>query len=93
MSKIKKAKEEQGYIDKVEPAVCGNCAHFQSEKTPSKWLVDRNQQAAAKGEPAPYPQHVLDANASERNLRCGIGGFAVKKTGSCRSHQRKGMAQ
>jgi hypothetical protein len=26
----------------------------------------------------------------EKNLRCGIGGFAVKKQGSCQQHKKKG---
>ena len=27
--------------------------------------------------------------AEEKNMRCGIGGFAVKKGGTCNEHKRK----
>jgi len=34
MSKQSKAKEEQGYVDKAVPNVCGNCSHYRKEFVP-----------------------------------------------------------
>lgn len=89
MSKTQEAKAFHCYVDKVEPATCGNCNHFQSDKAPPAWMVKKNSEAKAKGCKDPYPDEVLDANSTERNLRCGMGGFAVKKMGGCRFHERR----
>ena len=39
MSKQSKAKEFQGYVEKVVPMTCSNCKHFRSVITqePSQW--------------------------------------------------------
>jgi len=71
MSKQSDAKAAQGYIAKAVPQTCGNCKHFQFERV--------NANAADMGKPM-VSEYWVDAN-----LRCGIGGFAVKKLGTCQS--------
>jgi hypothetical protein len=70
MSKQSEAKEKQGYVEKFVPTVCSNCAHY---------TFDRVQtQEGTTWRPEGW--------FADKNLRCGIGGFAVKKTGSCAEH-------
>ena len=73
MSKIQKIKDEQGYIPKLIPNTCGNCANLTSEMVqvhaPTTWS------------PEGY--------WAEKNVRCSIGGFAVKKLGSCKMWEPK----
>ena len=70
MSKQSKAKEFQMYIDKCIPMVCGNCTSFTSDKVQTC-------------EPTTWKP---EGWWSEKNMRCSIGGFAVKKTGTCNLH-------
>ena len=69
MSKQTEAKERQAYTPKAIPQTCGNCAHFTADR------VNRN--AAYMG------QAGVTAYWEDTNMRCGIGGFAVKKMGTC----------
>jgi transcriptional regulator with AAA-type ATPase domain len=64
MSKQSEAKERQQYVSKIEPAVCMNCAHYESSIVEFEGVFG----GVYKG---------------ESNKRCGIGGFAVKKMGTC----------
>lgn len=80
MSKQSEAREQQGY--RQEGPRCGNCRRFTSDSTPIKWMVERNNECVNAGRPAPYDL-TLAANLKESNLRCSIGGFAVKKHGYC----------
>lgn len=84
MSKQSKAREEQGY--KHEGPRCGTCKHFDSEFVPIKWMVERNDEFVNAGRPAPYDM-TLPCNQKEGNLRCSIGGFAVKKMGYCNRYE------
>ena len=80
MSKQAQAKKEQGYRQ-TGPS-CGNCAHFQSEQVPIKWMVDENAKSELLGL---HPCYDLSspANNKESNLRCSIGDFSIKKTAYC----------
>lgn len=80
MSKQSKAREEQGY--RHEGPRCGTCRHFTSDSVPIKWMVERNDEFVNVGRLAPYDL-TLSCNQKESNLRCGIGGFAVKKNAHC----------
>ena len=84
MSKQSKAREEQGY--KHEWPRCGTCRRFTSDSVPIKWMVERNDEFVNAGRPAPYDL-TLPANQKEGNLRCSIGGFAVKKMGYCNRYE------
>ena len=35
------------------------------------------------------PYYTLERHGEEKNFRCGIGGFAVKKTATCVKHTPK----
>lgn len=78
MSAQSKAKESQGYVPKAVPSVCSNCRYFQAD------YVDVNEKFH-KGDATslirPFFEH--------RNMRCGIGGFAIKKMGVCNSWIKK----
>lgn len=71
MSKQSKAKAAQGYVDKAIPSTCATCAKFRFD------LVDANAAHNAKYE-TKYPPYFVS-----KNMRCEIGGFAVKKLGTC----------
>lgn len=79
MSKQSEAKEKQVYVAKVMPMTCGNCAHLKCDMELPKWMAHENAASHALGRPAKYG----DNNKAQKNLRCGIGGFAVKKMGTC----------
>jgi hypothetical protein len=72
-SKQTLAREAQGYA--TTPKNCGNCAHRKSERTLPAWMVEANSRHARL--------YTIELHGRETNLRCGIGGFAIKKTASC----------
>ncbi len=84
MSKQSEAKQAQGYSP--HGPTCGQCQHFQSDFVPFPWMVKRNAERIADGMTPQYdltlPQHQREAN-----LRCGIGGFAVKKAAYCKRYE------
>lgn len=80
MSKQSEAKAAQGYIDKAIPKTCGNCANFVYEMALPDWMRVQNQ-----GEPGKWG----DVHKQEQNKRCGLGGFAVKKMGTCNKWEAK----
>lgn len=67
MSKQSEAKEKQGYVAKAIPMVCMNCKHFKFDHVQTIKPSDR----------------LPDGWWEDKNLRCGKGGFAVKKMGTC----------
>lgn len=71
MSAQSKAKADQDYDPKPDPARCANCGHFQSDMLPPNWMRENDMR---RDDPSYH---------REKNLRCGIGGFAVKKTATC----------
>ncbi len=81
MSKQSEAKERQQYTPKLIPGVCGNCEHMTCEKRLPDWMADEN-----KARPGRY---TVEQHGLIKDLRCGIGGFAVKKMGSCSEHAFK----
>lgn len=71
MTKTELAKQKQEYTPKFIPGTCGNCAHRVYEMNFPAWMKK------------PGIQHWDEKYKVETNQRCGIGGFAVKKLGSC----------
>ena len=67
MSKQSEAKSRQGYVDKPVPQICKNCIRF---------LFDRVQ----THEPTEWNKNGF---WQDKNLRCRLGDFAVKKTATC----------
>lgn len=74
MSKQSEAREQQGYVAKAIPLVCGNCAHYKFDNELPSWMQEENIKSPGK-----WP----DTYKQEQNKRCGLGGFAVKKMGTC----------
>lgn len=84
MSKQSESKEAQGYTTAVRN--CGNCASMTSDRVLPRWLQERNAENARIGSPSHYPVEIF---GEEKNIRCSIGGFAVKKTATCAKHKNK----
>lgn len=82
-SKQAEAKESQGYTTAVRN--CRNCAHMTSERALPAWMVRDNEERSRIGM-LPYP---VETFGIEKNFRCGIGGFAIKKTATCAKHMPK----
>lgn len=76
MSKQSEAKEKQNYCAKPAPRSCANCKHL----THDFYHFDENY-VRVEGK-NPDTRKYARPTYSE-NLRCGIGGFAVKKTATC----------
>jgi hypothetical protein len=73
MSKQTAAKEKQGYVPKAIPMTCANCAHFEFETVQTH----------------PGTSWQPEGFFSDKNLRCGLGRFAVKKMGTCNEYSGK----
>ena len=67
MSTQSEAKKRQRYIPKYQPQVCGNCRNF----------------TCASVQIAEGTSWQPEGWWQDKNLRCTIGGFAVKKLGTC----------
>jgi hypothetical protein len=83
MSKQSEAKAAQDYIPKAHN--CADCASLKSDMVMPQWMIDSNIQYENNG----YGLHFSDSYRNEKNIRCGIGGFAVKKSGICSQHVAK----
>jgi hypothetical protein len=75
MSKQSEAKASQGYVDKVVPATCGNCASCQPTMSMVLQYVDP-QRSELGTHTAPL----------QTGQACGLGEFKVKKLGWCKEH-------
>jgi hypothetical protein len=76
MSKQSEAKKKQDYVPKAIPQTCGNCGNL--EQTPYYYSVETNDRIEGLN-----PDESKYALTYYDNLRCGIGGFAVRKMGTC----------
>lgn len=87
MSKQSEAKAAQGYEPKPVPQTCANCGHFKFDLKLSTW-AERAKEAGENHwrENRPYS---VELDGVETNLRCTLGGFAVKKTATCKAFARK----
>lgn len=74
-SRQAEAKERQQYTEKLIPGVCGNCAHCKPVMGERLAYIDPN--CRIKG------THMTPTQISQK---CGIGGFSVRKLGSCAEH-------
>lgn len=86
MSLQSKAKELQGYV--TVQRGCLSCAHFMSDLVLPKWMQEHNSTIDA-GLIRAGVRYSVSAHGVEKNLRCSIGGFAVKKTASCDRYEVK----
>ena len=78
MSKQSVAKEKQNYCAKPVPQTCANCKHL----TQNFYHYSRN---GTRVEGKNLDTETYDPPNYSDNLRCGIGGFAVKKMATCDS--------
>ena len=78
MSKQSQAKEAQGYT--TESKSCAICSHRQCKVELPAWMQRYNAVAVEQKRPIPYP---MADYGRESEQRCGIGGFAIKKTATC----------
>ena len=65
--------DRQHYTPKFVPGVCGNCVHMRCDLELPAWMKRQSRVWDDK-----YKQ--------EKNHRCNIGHFPVKKNGSCAEH-------
>lgn len=72
MSKVEKAKAEQGY--RMEPSNCKNCANMNFELALPKWMV---------GNCYYDKDGIREQYMRETKQRCSIGGFAIKPSATC----------
>lgn len=71
MSKQKDAKTRQGYVEKHTQRECGTCEHYCSD------IIQTKTDHTWRG---------IYIHVQEKNRRCKIGGFAVKKTALCHEY-------
>ena len=81
MSKQSEAKAAQGYTTAVSN--CGNCAHMGKDLVLPAWMLKDNEDRAERG----LTPYTIEQHGVEKNFRCGIGGFAIKKTAACKEHK------
>ena len=74
MSKQSEAKMRQGYTTEVKN--CSNCANYSSDRKLPAWMVGNST----------YEDNAHRYEV-ESNVRCGLGGFAIKKTASCEQYK------
>ena len=74
----KAAIKNQQYTPKLKVGVCGNCAHRVATKTLPAWMQKQTEKQTGEWD--------VDVYGVESNS-CGIGGFQVKKLGSCRMYE------
>lgn len=67
MSKQSEAKKNQNYTPKAKPRTCQNCTAFTFDRVQTQPPTQWNEAGWWE----------------DKNLRCEIGGFAVKKMASC----------
>ncbi len=77
MSKQSEAKAAQGYTTAVSN--CGNCAHMAKDLVLPAGMLKDNERGLT--------HYTIEQHGVEKNLRCGIGGFAIKKTATCKEHK------
>ena len=80
MTTVAEIKKQQGYSN--TPLCCGSCRHYTSVMAVPKWMLVENASAIKSGRPEPFP--FSSFATEEKNRRCTIGGFAVKKMGHCK---------
>ncbi len=91
MSKQSEAKEKQGYVSKFEPDICGNCANLMFDMEFPEWIKEHNKNIIEGKRNYSFNKDGMygDEHKQQKNLRCGIGGFSVKKQGSCEEWKSK----
>lgn len=85
MSKQSDAKKSQDYNPKPATKTCANCRHLEFTSRLPEWMAEANDRRICMGSTLMYgPEYEL-----QKDLRCAIGGFAVKKMATCKEFERK----
>jgi hypothetical protein len=79
MSKQSEAKERQGYNPNPTQEICSTCNNFLIGMDWPAWMKDGK-----------HDNYLTPEHQRETNLRCGLGGFAVKNTARCNEWAVKG---
>ena len=80
MSKQSDAKAKQNYCAKPVPQTCANCKHLSQN-----FYHYDGEYGRVEGKNPDTEKYARPTYSD--NLRCGIGGFAVKKSATCDSMQ------
>ncbi|OFZ69083.1 MAG: hypothetical protein A2V79_11725 [Betaproteobacteria bacterium RBG_16_56_24] len=80
MSKQSEAKVKQNYCAKPVPQTCANCKHLTQNFYHYHYNGDYVRVEGKNPDIEKYARPTYSDN-----LRCGIGGFAVKKSATCDS--------
>ncbi|MFA5900463.1 MAG: hypothetical protein WC829_15295 [Hyphomicrobium sp.] len=78
MSKQSDTKKNQNYQPKGP--TCATCNNLQSEMVLPTWMQEENDKPTRGNCGAIW---FVEKHGVEKNMRCSIGGFAVKKQGCC----------
>lgn len=92
MSKVSIAKAEQGYCEKPVQPECRSCQHVRFDLEFPQWVLEKNAAFAAKtaaGTARSWETPYGDDYRQVKNLRCDIGGFAIKFLATCSQHAFK----
>lgn len=82
MSRQSDAKEAQGYVATPVPSTCVNCTNFASDMVLPEW-AQREVAKGAKHWSGSDSGYSVERDGVEKNRRCTLGGFAVKKMATC----------
>jgi hypothetical protein len=89
MSAQSDAKAAQGYVAKPVPSTCGNCARFAYDLLLPIWAAKEKAAGRKDWEGVEY---TIEEYGVEKNLRCTLGSFAVKKMATCNQFAPKAPA-
>lgn len=73
MSKQSELKAKQGYVSKAAPRTCQNCSYFEFDRVQIRKPTEWDAEGWFE----------------DKNLRCTLGGFTVKKMGTCNEFNPK----
>ena len=80
MSKHDVAKAAQRYVDDLYYPDCGHCKNRVIKIELPEWMKKNNLRKVEHGHPEEFS---LEKHGVEKQSRCRIGDFPVKKSGTC----------
>lgn len=80
LSKVAQVKLQVGYQEKTTPRQCGTCEHFKSTFEYPSWVMQDYQKVNFDNQG--YAKN-------EKNMKCGLMDFTVKKMGLCDHYEPK----
>lgn len=86
MSKQSDAKAAQGYVVTPEQRLCGGCRCLEIPIALSRRDQEFNEIAIRDGG---KPRYTIERYGQPMTPRCGLGGFAVKRSATCEQWRAK----